>query len=136
MARDVGSSPQQVHVDSNRRKRNFGSGNLKGRNMRKTFKMGGFTWEVHFQPSDGESFGTTSVQKKAIFIDNTHPMQIQRETLLHELLHACFEDCAPIRVEYVNPGDREEDIVRYLSPRLFQALGENAWLRKFIFGGK
>ncbi len=102
--------------------------------MKKSFKLGYFTWDVYFQPSDGENFGSTSVQKKQIFIDNSHPLQIQRETLLHELLHACSEDCPSYRIDYANPTDREEDIIRFISPRLAQALEDSKWLREFIFG--
>jgi len=101
--------------------------------MRKTIKLGFFTWEVFFQP-DVEDHGQTDFDRKRILIDSDLPEEGQRETLFHELLHVALEDCSAIRREYEKNDDREEDVVRHISPYIMTYVCGNKWLRGFLFG--
>jgi Zn-dependent peptidase ImmA (M78 family) len=100
----------------------------------KKVKIGYFTWTVHFQPLDGDDHGSTSTTKKKIFIDTDQSEQNIKETLLHELLHACFLDCPAFRLDYPNSDDREEDVIRHLSPALMQTLTDNKWILEYLYG--
>lgn len=100
----------------------------------KYIKIGCFTYSVSFQESDGSNHGSTCMDTKRIFLDKEMPLQCQQETLLHELCHACFDDCPSFKIDYKDPETREEDIIRFLSPRMFQVLRDNKWVRDFMFG--
>lgn len=99
----------------------------------KEAKIGYFRYKIYFQPSDGEDHGSTCTDTKRIFVDTGKPVQCQRETLFHELCHACFDDCPSFKLEYNDVNDREEDIVRFISPRMMQVLNDNKWIRDFLF---
>lgn len=101
--------------------------------MRKKIKLGFFTWEVFFQP-DVEDHGQTDFDRKRILIDSDLSTEGQKETLFHEILHASMEDCAAIKLEYDKKEDREEDVIRHISPLLMLYITSNKWLREFIFG--
>jgi len=104
--------------------------------MNKKALLGVFEYTIYFQPMDGDDHGSTSLDNKTIFIDSTRAKQCQRETLFHELQHVALEDCASLRLDYASADDREEDIIRFQSPRLLLFLRSNKWIRDFIFGGK
>ena len=82
---------------------------------------------------DGDNHGSTNEDQKHIFIDNSRDLQCQRETLMHELIHAVSVDCPSFRLEYDKADEREEDIVRFISPKLMQAFCDNRWLKQFLF---
>lgn len=104
--------------------------------MSKSLKIGFFTWKVVFQPLDGSDHGYTLKDEKAIYIDSKGSSQEQRETLFHELCHACFADSPVFKLDYPSAEDREEDAIRHLSPAMMQVICDNKWLQKFLFGGK
>ena len=101
--------------------------------MNKKIKLGFFTWEIYFQP-DVEDHGQTDCDRKRILIDSDLPEEGQRETLFHELLHVALEDCAAIRLDYEKGADREEDVVRHISPLMMLYISQNKWLKEFLFG--
>jgi hypothetical protein len=35
---------------------------------------------------------------------------------------------------YDTPDEREEDVIRFLSPRMIQVLNDNKWVREYLFG--
>lgn len=74
------------------------------------------------------AFGVTRLDKLTVYIDPSAPMQIQRETLLHEILHCCWFTIG-IENDYI-----EEMIVAALSPLLLDTLLRNKMVYKFIFG--
>ena len=65
------------------------------------------------------------MRNKVIRISKIENNQVLRETLMHEILHACVED------EDISP-ELEERIVRRLSPNLMQVLGKKE-IRDFLF---
>lgn len=99
----------------------------------KTFKAGCFTYTVHFQRDNDENHGSTDTSTKEIWINTRYDLQIQKETLFHELLHIAFEDCPILDKPYEKSFDEEEDIIRYISPKMVQILQDNPWLKEFIF---
>ena len=99
--------------------------------MKKTLKAGCFTYTVYFQPTDSDH-GATCLDTKKIIVDNTKSLQCQRETLQHEILHVCSEDIAALKMEKFE-GDREEDTIRFQSPRFMQILRDNKWAREFMY---
>lgn len=101
--------------------------------MVKKVKLGFFTWEIYFQP-DVEDHGQTDFDRKRILIDSDLSIECQRETLFHEILHVSMEDCAAIKLEYDKVVDREEDVIRHISPLIMLYMSQNKWLNKFIFG--
>ena len=100
--------------------------------MIKKFKAGCFTYSVHFQPTDSDH-GATNLDLKLIIINNNQSLEIQRETLLHELQHVAFEDCSLFEHPINDAEKQEEAIIRYNNPRLFQILKDNKWIREFLF---
>ena len=104
----------------------------------RTFVSGNFNWKI-FWHEDGNSgkdlFGETDVDSKEIdiYIKN-RSLEAVKDTLLHELLHVCLEDLVPVISSMDKPDyDKEEALVRFLTPRLFQMLNDNANLKDFIF---
>lgn len=102
--------------------------------MVKEAKLGYFTYKIYIKHLPDENHGQTDVNTKEIHINSRFSKEIQRETLFHELLHVSLEDCPSLRTEEMKAGDREEDIVRCISPRLLSYLSDNEWITDFIFG--
>jgi Zn-dependent peptidase ImmA (M78 family) len=96
--------------------------------------LGAFKYEVYFQPNDGSDHGSTTTHEKRIFVNINDSVEVQRETLFHELLHVAFEDCPLIKHPLPDSEDQEEYTIRYISPRIFEYLNDNKWLKEFIFG--
>ena len=96
-------------------------------------KLGFYTYTIHFKRIQDENHGLTDLETKEIWINNKRSEEIQRETLFHELLHVASEDIPAFTLKEYS-GDREEDTIRFQSPRIMQYLTENDWLREFIFG--
>ncbi len=57
-------------------------------------------------------------------INTTYPIEQQRETLLHEVIHA---------LDHIYGFDFSEDQVKGLSNALFETLKENKRVKDFIF---
>ena len=74
------------------------------------------------------------VYQMKIWINTRYSLQVQKETLLHELLHVSLEDCPLMEHPIEKKDDNEEYLVRFISPRLYQILAENKKVREFIFG--
>lgn len=100
----------------------------------KTFKSGPFTYKVHFQKESDECCGKTCTTEKEIWINTRYSDEVQRETLFHEILHVAFEDCALLDKPYEKMFDMEEDLIRFISPRLVQIFQDSDWLGEYIFG--
>lgn len=62
---------------------------------------------------------------KVIKIANKYSDQCKRETLMHELLHACFGD-------YDIEPELEEKIILHLSPQLMDLLDNNEDVRNYL----
>jgi Zn-dependent peptidase ImmA (M78 family) len=101
--------------------------------MIKKIKVGCFTYTVHFQTTDSDH-GATNPDTKVIIINNKSNLDVQRETLLHELQHVAFDDCSLFEYPIPDAEKQEEAIIRFNNPRLFQILRDNKWVREFLFG--
>lgn len=98
-------------------------------------RYGCITYTVMF-PSDLEGLhGETDRLKKIVSINSRDSIDIQRETLFHEILHVAFEDIPIFKFNYQGKEEElEEDIIRYISPKMVQLLQDNKKLRDFILG--
>ena len=99
------------------------------------FKANGFQWEIKFLDLDHDNFGETDKEKKIIYIyTKNHTEQIIVETLIHELCHAVIDDMADVifHLDYDKNVDKEEQLIRLLTPRMFQFVQENGHVLKYI----
>ena len=103
------------------------------------FKSGCYTWKIYWGEEDAdEMYGKTDTSTKTVTIYKCKNDEITRETLLHELLHVVMEDKAeavfnfdPDKKEY----DKEENLIRLISPVLMQLISENPELIRFLSKG-
>ena len=103
------------------------------------FKLGFFNWLIKFvdydiQATDGiRALGLTYKDDKIIKICTKQSEQSKRETLMHELLHACVGD-------FEMDEELEERLILHISPRLMDLLDNNANVRNYLVneskGGK
>ena len=98
------------------------------------FKSGYFTWKIKWSDEKAEElFGKTCSSTKTITIYKQDNKQIEKETLLHEILHAALEDKADLIFNYEDKTDgKEENLIRLLSPVLMNVL-ENKKLVRYLF---
>lgn len=75
-------------------------------------------WRVRRKPLRFQH-GKCNHRKREITLDSESPASEQRETFLHELMHACWGETWS--------AAREERMVRKLSPRLFEVLKDIGW---------
>ena len=86
-----------------------------------------------------DCFGKTDIGSKTIIIYKHDSLEIERETLFHELLHAALDDKIDAIFCFDNDrkiDDKEENLVRLLSPSLMQILSGNPKLQNYLFGRK
>lgn len=76
-------------------------------------------------------YGLTEPTAQVIHIDPTLAPDQLRDTVLHEVLHACLSLIGAD--EQLSPG-KEERLVRALSPVLLQVLCDNPKLARFLTG--
>lgn len=97
-----------------------------------TLKMGCITYKIVWTDLD-DLHGDTDKSKKIIRINKGDSQDVQQETLFHEILHVAMEDMGYLKFNYTEKDDQEEDIIRYISPRLVLALRESPEVLNFIF---
>ena len=100
------------------------------------FKSGCFNWTIYWSQEEAdEMYGKTDHSTKTVTIYKCKSDEITKETLLHELLHVALEDKAESIFNY-DPDkkdyDKEENLVRLLSPTLFYLIRENPELIRFL----
>lgn len=101
------------------------------------FKSGFYTWKIIWSEEKVEDcFGKTDIGTKSIVMYSQDNSEIERETLLHELLHVALDDkCEAIfGYEGGKLEDKEENMIRLLSPVMMQILSDNPELHNFLFG--
>ena len=99
--------------------------------MRRPRKIvtGPFTWELRWErPERPDLAGETDAVNLRIKVMPGVAEDFARETLVHEVLHACFA------VSGLDMGDDEEQIVSRLSPYLFDALRRSPGLADYLLG--
>lgn len=86
----------------------------------------------------GRAYGFTDRRNLGMWINPNAPIELQREALLHEVMHACQAVAALPNAGYVGdavhrPGDvTGEDFITRLAPILLDALARNRDLAAFI----
>ena len=98
------------------------------------FKSGYFTWKIKWSSEKAEElFGKTCSSTKTITIYRQENKQVEKETLLHEILHVALEDKADAILNYEDKLEcKEENLIRLLSPVLMNIL-ENKQLVRYLF---
>lgn len=100
------------------------------------FHFMGFDWEIKFLDSYREdTYGVTSTDSKYIHIYyGKREDQDVMETLLHELSHAMMLDLADsiFHFEKIEVDEKEENLIRLTSPRIFSIIRDNPKLVDFI----
>lgn len=96
----------------------------------KIVRVMGCEYSIIFKPLNG-LFGETDLTLRKIFINSENSDAVQKETLLHELYHCCMEECPGLSNGKFT--DREEAIIRYVSPRMFQLIRDNPKVKHYIF---
>jgi len=104
------------------------------------FKSGFYEWKIIWSEEKVEEcFGKTDVHNKTIVIYKQDNVQIEKETLFHELLHAALDDKVESIFMFADDQKidvKEENMVRLISPVMMDILSSNDKLHKFLFGGK
>jgi hypothetical protein len=95
-------------------------------------KAGFFNYSVDFiVPSFGGEHGETDRENKTIHIYDRGSEELNRETLLHEILHVAHDDAFVFEGEHAD--EAEERSIRILSPKLMQYFRDNPELTKYLF---
>jgi hypothetical protein len=106
-----------------------------------TLQIGPFVYTVYAdlekikdaEKESGSLFGVTTVGDLEILLHPTSHDLVQRETLLHEVLHAVFHNVGLSE----KLGDKaEEQMIRSLSPALFDLLLRNPQLVAYLVGAQ
>ena len=104
-----------------------------GGNMK--FKIGYFQWIIKLvkyklSADDGcPAYGITYKDDQVIKVEIIKNKQMEKETVMHEILNACFEDNDLVSDEI------EEKLILAMSPRLME-VQDNKKIRDYLFGGK
>jgi len=72
--------------------------------------------------SANEVFGLCNKDKQIIYIDSSATPAVQRDTLLHEILHAIWW------TGYLEDDDKEERVISTLATGLMNVYRDNPWL--------
>lgn len=99
------------------------------------FVFMGFTWVVKFLNIAGDCYGDTdSDQKEVRIYYKDRSTENVCETLIHELHHVVLFDLSDsiFHFESDRVYNKEENLVRLLSPRVFHLIRSNKKLMSFI----
>lgn len=94
-----------------------------------------FEYKVAREPSMssiGEAAGGCDPDRTRIVIDANLSGPAEKDTLLHELLHALLSQTDLVRGLKAYDKDLEEDVVYALTPRLLSALLDNPDLVEYL----
>ena len=102
------------------------------------FKAGYYTWTIHWsEETPDEAFGKTDTTQKRITMYKMDNEEMERETLFHEILHVALDAMAEAIFGYElekQDSDKEENLVRLLSPQLLHILTSNPKLASYVLG--
>lgn len=92
-------------------------------------KIGGQDWAVRMVKFDDDLslYGRTKTREALIELANEQPATFLRDTMLHEILHACLS-----MLPNALADDVEEQVVRGVSPWLLAVLRDNKRLVEFL----
>lgn len=100
-------------------------------------KVGCFIWTIKWSERidlENSDMGATITDRCEIWMATKYPLQVQRETLLHEILHVVAHDSFYQRTDGEDQDQAEERMCRLFSPRLMQIFRDNPDVTKFLFG--
>lgn len=103
----------------------------------KNFAHEGQKWTINFIDEEPNTdYGNTHHDANEINIwCKNMPDSLVKETLQHEILHIVLRDCMNVmNALNVSAYDKEECLIRMISPRLFSIYKENPILREYIYG--
>jgi hypothetical protein len=115
-------------------------GSKQGRaKLPKKILIGPLTWKIDSSLSNFNSvqvtiepcLGATQLESLTITLKPDMPRELERETLLHEILHACYAT-AGLPLDHAKPDDIEEVSVTALSPWLLVILRANPDLVAYL----
>ena len=98
-----------------------------------------FEWTIYLSKEKAdEMFGKTDTASKTVTIYACESRQIERETLFHELLHVALDDKAEAIFGFeptdAKSYDKEENLIRLLSPAFMEILTRTPDLARYLFG--
>lgn len=98
-------------------------------------RVGGHIWTVKWVPGkDMEGLiGLTDAQHLTVFINQEYPPTVQRETLIHELMHVALFGAVPADA---HPDEDVEVFICGSSGGLFDAFTRNSWVVEYITKGE
>lgn len=104
-------------------------------------KVGHQTYEVIFTQDNNkfnvkDNYGEHHSNSQQIFIGTDSHIEIQKEILLHELMHACFQNFWKGASIEMNKDSIEEFICTQLSKQLMQVMKDNPELVKHLMSKK
>lgn len=88
---------------------------------------GPLTWRIAWEAPDDGAFGDTDTYDLLIRVRPGMPADLERETLMHEVLHACYRTAG-----IDSTIAREEQIVSGVSPFLLDALRRSPDLAAYL----
>lgn len=100
------------------------------------FKSGFYTWKIIWSEEKAdECFGKTDIGSKTIIVYKHDNKEVERETLFHEILHAAMDDKCEAIFGYDSGklDDKEENLIRLISPVMMNILCENRELQNYLF---
>lgn len=108
---------------------------MKKPKLPKKVRVGGFDYSVRYgniaRLHDGEPYlGITNNDALSIVVDPDYPIDTQRETLIHEILHAAFFAFSLRKLFFEGDRDKEEDAVSAISRALLCIIKDNPGLLK------
>ena len=105
--------------------------------MIKKLKIGFLTYKIVDLPKEESVeraiFGMQNAQTQRIRIDASASVERRREVLLHEIIHAVYDQWMPEQVDLKDMS--EETIVNALAIGLTTVFNENPLLKKDLFKG-
>jgi Zn-dependent peptidase ImmA (M78 family) len=82
--------------------------------------------------------GVCHLDRQVIQVNKDLPLEYQKRTLVHELLHACLAVHVPYHLkavkEVTDDEVREHLIIEPLSHAIYQVLADNANLTEWLYG--
>lgn len=96
----------------------------------RTVRVGPYRYRI-MDRHGSDQLGECETDKLLIHVAVGQPLDSERDTLLHELLHACI---AHSGLDRRLSDDVEEDVVRSLSPILLDTLLRNRALVRYLLG--
>lgn len=93
----------------------------------RSIRVGPFTWTVSYDPFLMDAVGETKAEQLTIRLKPGHAPDYERDTLVHELIHACLVH-SPLELDH----DLEEKICLALAPALLDTLRRNPKLAAYL----